>query len=110
MRMAKSCGPDASTLASSFAVTRDDGDNKARSPRRARRKPLKPLRAGMPGEPGEPVVTTSCAYFHFARETAGASGTRHSPRPFYKGRKIHAQLGRIRAARMAEVCVQTTGW
>jgi hypothetical protein len=35
----------------------------------------------MPGCSGELVVTTSCAYFHFARETAGASCARHSPRP-----------------------------
>src|SRR4051795_2611019 len=80
-RTAKSCGPDASTLASSFVQKQSDGDKKARSPGRARRKPLKPLRAGMPGSSGELVVTTSCAYFHFARETAGALGARHSPRP-----------------------------
>jgi len=44
-RTAKSCGPDAPTLASSFAKqSRGDGGNKARSPGRARRKPLKPLR------------------------------------------------------------------
>jgi len=48
-RTAKSCGLDASTLASSFAMKQSDGDNQARSPERARRKPLKPLRAGMPG-------------------------------------------------------------
>src|ERR1700694_4149724 len=41
MRTAKSCGPDAPTLASSFAgfVPRDDGGKKARSPGRARNKP-----------------------------------------------------------------------
>jgi len=46
LRTAKSCGPDASTPASSFAelTPRGDGDKKARSPGRARRKPLKPLR------------------------------------------------------------------
>jgi hypothetical protein len=65
-RTAKSCGPDASTPASSPAEASrpdrartkpyppDDGDNKARSPGRARRKPLKPLRAGMPGVPVRP--------------------------------------------------------
>ena len=47
LRTAKSCGPDASTLASSFCgvIRLSDGDNQARSPGRARRKPLKPLRA-----------------------------------------------------------------
>jgi hypothetical protein len=35
-RTAKSCGPDAPTLASSWRVSADDGDKKARSPGRAR--------------------------------------------------------------------------
>jgi hypothetical protein len=60
---------------------------------RSRRKPLKPLRAGMPGDPGATVVTTPCA-FYTAHGTAGATGTRHSPRPL-RGRKINANLGRI---------------
>jgi hypothetical protein len=40
-RTAKSCGPDASTLASSLAevLPLDDGDKIARSPGRARSKP-----------------------------------------------------------------------
>jgi hypothetical protein len=68
-RTAKSCGPDAPTLASSFAefcrpnramtkrYPRGDGGKRARSPGRARHKPLKPLRAGMPGDSGVLVVT-----------------------------------------------------
>ena len=46
MRTAKSCGPDAPTLASSWRKKSSacDGGKQARSPRRARRKPLKPLR------------------------------------------------------------------
>jgi hypothetical protein len=71
---------------------RGDGDNKARSPRRARRKPLKPLRAGMPGDPGATVVTNARA-FYTTRAAAGATGTRHSPRPL--GRRNPAQLGRL---------------
>ena len=44
-RTAKSCGPDAPTLASSSREEAAcDGGKKARSPGRARRKPLKPLR------------------------------------------------------------------
>jgi hypothetical protein len=45
LRTAKSCGPDAPTLA--FKLTElfvSDGDKQARSPGRARSKPLKPLR------------------------------------------------------------------
>ena len=50
-RTAKTCGPDASTPASSQRkqVSADDGDKKARSPGRARSSLLKPSRAGMPG-------------------------------------------------------------
>jgi hypothetical protein len=67
-----------------------------RSPGRARYKPLKPLRAGMPGDLGATCgdyARVLC--FTFAREAAGALGTRHSPRPLFSGRKIHAHLGRI---------------
>jgi hypothetical protein len=45
MRTAKSCGPDAPTLVSSWRNRNvNDGGKRARSPGRARRKPLKPLR------------------------------------------------------------------
>src|SRR5258705_3460255 len=68
-RTAKSCGPDASTLASSLAEARSaqPGWTKpsirkatvAKEPDRrgARRKPLKPLRAGTSGDSGVLVVT-----------------------------------------------------
>src|SRR6266849_2390049 len=55
-----------------------------RSPGRARNKPLKPLRAGMPGDLG-----CTCGdyarvlHLNFAREAAGAAGTRHSLRPLF---------------------------
>src|SRR5258707_6068351 len=93
LRTAKSCGPDAPTLASSLRkacrpyrartsyISADDGGKRARSPGRARNKPLKPLRAGMPGDPGGPVVATLVCHQHFAHEAAGATGTPHSPRP-----------------------------
>src|SRR5882724_8763967 len=68
LRTAKSCGPDAPTLASSLRsrvgptglrqnLSACDGGKTARSPGRARRKPLKPLRAGTPGDSGVLVVT-----------------------------------------------------
>src|SRR5215208_6943857 len=93
MRMAKSCGPDASTLASSFAVTRDDGDKQARSPGRARRKPLKPLRAGMPGESGEPTVTMLVCFFilHARLRVLWAPGIPHALLSF--GRTIMQDSG-----------------
>src|SRR6266849_5912467 len=68
-----------------------------RSPGRARNKPLKPLRAGMPGDLGATCGDYArVLHLNFAREAMGAAGTRHSPRPpFFKGRMVHAQLGRI---------------
>ena len=70
LHTAKSCGPDASTPASSSRrrVPRlsDDSDKKARSLGRARRKPLKPLRRECRSF-GVPVVTNSCALFMHAR-------------------------------------------
>jgi len=92
-RTAKSCGPDAPTLASSSRRLvgptglrqnlnpQGDGGKQARSPGRARRKPLKPLRAGMPGDSGVLVVTRVRSTTTSAHEAAGATGIRHSPRP-----------------------------
>ena len=114
LRTAKSCGPDAPTLASSSRsrvgptglrqdISADDGGKRARSPGRARRKPLKPLRAGMPGDSGVLVVTRVRSITTIAHEAAGATGTRHSPRPL-RGRKINAQLGRIAPRDREGVC------
>jgi hypothetical protein len=107
-RTAKSCGPDAPTLASSSRscvgptglrqnISADDGGKRARSPGRARRKPLKPLRAGMPGDSGVLVVTRVRSIATIAHEAAGATGTRHSPRPPW-GREINATTRAHRAA------------
>ena len=107
LRTAKSCGPDAPMLASrSQGVIREnDGGNKGRSPRRARRKPLKPLRGECRIDLAEPVVTCSCAYFTFARETAGAAGTRHSLRPLFPWANGLGTARAHRAARMrGHVC------
>jgi hypothetical protein len=106
-RTAKSCGPDASTPASSPAEVKSARPgrqshirwmtvtNKPDHRGEHENKLLKPLRAGMPGESGWTCgdyarVLTS----HFAREAAGATGTRHSPRPHFSGRRINARLGR----------------
>jgi hypothetical protein len=105
LRTAKSCGPDAPTLASSSRscvgptglrqnISVDDGGKRARSPGRARHKPLKPLRAGMPGVPVYSLLLVCVLPIQSAHEAAGAAGTRHSPRPPW-GREINAQLGRI---------------
>jgi hypothetical protein len=65
----------------------NDGDKKARSPGRARRKPLKPLRREGRTDSGEPVVTTLVCFTTFAREAAGALGTRLSLRPLLSRRE-----------------------
>jgi hypothetical protein len=66
-RTAKSCGPDAPTLVSSFAevIPLDDGGKQARSPGRARRKPLKPLRGECRVISGVTVVTMLVWFFIF---------------------------------------------
>jgi hypothetical protein len=76
-------------------ISAGDGGKRARSPGRARRKPLKPLRGESRVFPSEPVVTTLVCSLHFARETAGAAGTRHSLRPVVRGTMFVAQPGRI---------------
>jgi hypothetical protein len=92
-RTVKSCGPDASTPASSlwWATSASDGDKKARSPGRARNKLLKPSRAGMPGDSGATVVTNACAFYHCARGY-GCNGHPAFPAPPLGWR--HALIGR----------------
>jgi hypothetical protein len=116
-RTAKSCGPDAPTLASSSRMLcrpyrartqrkfANDGGKRARSPRRARRNPLKPLRAGMPGDSGVLVVARVRSTNPSAHETAGAAGTRHSPRPPGGGKFINASGA---SRRGNEVVCETT--
>src|SRR6202043_4247168 len=97
-RTAKSCGPDAPTPASSSREAKllgDDGGKKARSPGRARRKPLKPLRREGRVTPVDLAVTTLVCHQHFAREAAGATGTRLPCALCYFGRTDHAPLGRF---------------
>jgi hypothetical protein len=105
LRTAKSCGPDAPTLASSSRscvgptglrqnISAGDGGKTARSPGRARRKPLKPLRAGMPGDSGVLVVTRVRFTNTKCTRGRGCSGRPAFPTPSF-GRKIFARLGRF---------------
>ena len=96
LRTAKSCGPDAPTLASSLRMlcrpnrartqrkSASDGGKRARSPGRARRKPLKPLRAGMPDDSGGLVVTNARAYY---ARGCGCTGHPAFPTPSVFGAK-----------------------
>src|SRR6195256_3068696 len=115
LRTAKSCGPDAPTLASSSRscvgptglrqnISADDGGKQARSPGRARRKPLKPLRAGTSGDSGVLVVTRLRSTTTTAHEAAGALGIRRSPRPLLGGKFINAS-GASRREPLIHVCL-----
>src|SRR5216684_3342568 len=110
-RTAKSCGPDAPTLASSPRScvgptglrqnkSADDGGKRARSPGRVRHKPLKPLRRECR------VFRGTCGFypcaFYLRTGGCGCSGHPAFPAPS-SGERIHAQLGRIASRREREV-------
>ncbi len=107
LRTAKSCGPDAPTLASSSRscvgptglrqnISADDGGKRARSPGRARHKLLKPLRAGMPGDPGVPVASTPVlSTLHRGLRVHRAPGIPHA----LKGAEDKCTARALRAAR-----------
>src|ERR1700722_14562451 len=110
-RTVKSCGPDAPTLASSFA------EGSARrwwqeSPvtRESSKQPLKPSRAGMPGDPGATVVTNACVLLplHTRLRVQRAPGIPRSPLGVAPtpslGRIIQPQLGRIAPRECGRVC------
>src|ERR1700736_2782528 len=84
----KSCGPDAPTLASSFAeVSARRRWQTSPVTGESAKETVKTIAQGMPGEPAVPSVTMLVCFFHFAREAAGAAGARHSLRPLtFRGR------------------------
>src|SRR3981081_849885 len=100
-RTAKSCGPDAPTLASSSRscvgptglrqdISAGDGGKQARSPGRARRKPLKPLRAGTSGDSGVLVVTRVRSTTTKCTRGRGCNGHPAFPTPSLGGSVINA--------------------
>jgi hypothetical protein len=120
LRTEKSCGPDAPTLASSLrrrapaqpGQTRrqsaSDGGKQARSPGRARRKPLKPLRRE--GRVSRRTLGDYARVLHlnFAREAAGASGTRLSLRPLLSEGQKFSQTSDAWRRENAEACLIST--
>jgi hypothetical protein len=68
LRTAKSCGPDAPTLASSVRkqVFAGDGGKQARSHKSAK-ETVKTIARGMPDVSGVTVVTNACAFYHCTR-------------------------------------------
>jgi hypothetical protein len=114
LRTAKTCGPDASTLAPSLA----DNFRKATEARKPdlrgeRGISRKPLRAGMPGDSGELVVNTRVHFLHPMR-TRGCGCTGHPafPTPSLGG-IFFALLGRNAPRECGSVsrrhCEQPTG-
>ena len=83
-RTAKSCGSGAATVASIFAgaISRDNGDNKRRSPGRARIS-RKAIARGKPGCLGCTCQIRVHSSTTSAHGNAGAVGARLSLRPFF---------------------------
>src|ERR1700730_16686466 len=105
LRTAKSCGPDAPTLASSL---RDEAQTTvARKPghRGEHEISRKTIARGMPGESGVTVVTMLVCLFYFACEAAGASSARHSLRPLIFSWAGHQSKARARGAARSRSCV-----
>ena len=74
LRTAKSCGPDAPTLASSSRIqSAGDGGKKARSPGRARNKLLKPLRREGRGR-AQTVVATPAFFIDESNWSSASAG------------------------------------
>jgi hypothetical protein len=66
---------------------------------------VKTIAQGRPDVVGEPVVTTLVCFIYFAREAAGATGTRLSLRPLFSGQKFLHSSGASRRED-GEVCLK----
>src|ERR1700679_4055613 len=68
LRTAKSCGPDAPTLASSVAdVSARRWWQESPVTKESAEETVKTIARGMPGVSGVTVVTNACAFYHCAR-------------------------------------------
>src|SRR5258707_12755715 len=94
-RTAKSCRSDAPRPASSLREEAQATVPTKPGHRGDHEISRKTIARGMPGETGVTVATMLVCLFYFAREAAGALGIRHSLRPLFSGRIVHAPLGRI---------------
>jgi hypothetical protein len=81
LRTAKSCGPGAPTLVSSWRnYLRRRRWQKSPVTGESTKETVKTIARGMPGDSGVTVVTNACA-FYTTHAAAGASSARHSLRP-----------------------------
>jgi hypothetical protein len=96
LRTAKSCGPDAPTLASSWRrQLRWRRWQTSPVTGESAKETVKTIARGMPGVSGVTVVTNARVYYT-PRAAAGAPGARHSLRPlFSEGSTFRIKLGRI---------------
>ena len=95
MRTAKPCGSDAPMLASSLREEAQMTVSNKPGHRGEREVSRKTIARGMPGDFRCDRGDYARVLFYVAREAAGALGARHSMRPLFPGRTLHAQLGRI---------------
>jgi hypothetical protein len=96
-RTVKSCGPDASTLASSWwkSFSANDGGKKARSPGRSRIS-RKTIAWGMSGDPGDLAVNTRVhTHYPHAHTRLRVRLAPGIPRALFGGRTYQATFGRI---------------
>src|SRR5213595_3282992 len=99
MRTAKSCGSDAPTLASSFAVDARRRWQTSPVTGKSAKETVKTIARGMPGEPGVTVVTMLVCFFilHARLRVHRAPGIPCAL--CFRGTRFRAQLGRFYAAR-----------
>src|SRR6202035_2342333 len=83
LRTAKSCGPDAPTLASSVAeVSARRWWQESPVTRESAKETVKTIARGMPDVSGVTVVTNACAFYHCARG-CGRAERPAFPAPFW---------------------------
>jgi hypothetical protein len=105
---AKSCGPDAPTLESSrWRQLRRRRWQKSPVTGESTKETVKTIAQGRPGVSGKPVVTTLVCFTNFAREAAGASGTRLSLRPLLSEGQKFGQTSDAWRRENAKVCLRT---
>jgi len=99
LRTAKSCGPDAPTLVSSWRnYFRQCRWQKSPVTGESTKQTVKTIARGMPGCSGVTVVTNARVYYT-PRAAAGASSARHSLRPLmFRGQEVQDKT-RAHAAR-----------
>ena len=105
-RTAKSCGPDASTLAFKLVEAIPPATVTIEPDHRGEHVISRnTIARGMPDESGVTVVTISCA-FYFCTRGCGASSARHSLRPL-NFRRLH--IGKTRAELRGEIAEAWVG-